>query len=137
MTHGALAQTAALLGAAGSALVILPPPRRAAIVGGTALLASAEVLLAGALLPRHDLERFTSAPGAAALLVGAIGAGALAWVFLRWPAIVPVAVLAAAPFRLPVDLGSQHAFLLLPLYLVLSGAVLALVVRALRGEELA
>ena len=35
-------------------------------------------------------------------------------------------MLAAAPFRIPVDLGSQHAFLLLPLYLVLAGAVLAL-----------
>lgn len=136
MTHGALAQTAALLGAAGSALVILPPPRRAAIVGGAALLAAAEVLLAGALLPRHDLGRFTSAPGAAALAAGAIAAAALAWAFLRWPAIVPVIMLGAAPFRLPVDLGSQHAFLLLPLYVVLAGAVLALVIRALRGDEL-
>ncbi len=137
MTHGALAQTAALLGAAGSALVIFPPPRRAAIAGGTALLAAAEAMLAAALLPRHDLERFASAPGAAALVAGAIGASVVAWVFLRWPAIVPVCLLAAAPFRLPVDLGSQHAFLLLPLYLVLAGAVLALLVRSLRGDELA
>ncbi len=114
MTHGALAQTAALLGAAGSALVILPPPRRAAIVGGTALIAAAEAMLTAALLPRHDLERFTSAPGAAALVAGAIAAAALAWAFVRWPTIVPVCLLAAAPFRLPVDLGSQHAFLLLP-----------------------
>ena len=137
MTHGALAQTAALLGAAGSALVILPPPRRAAIAGGSALLAAAEAMLAAALLPRHDLERFVSAPGAAALVAGAIAASGLAWVFLRWPAIVPVCLLAAAPFRLPVDLGSQHAFLLLPLYLVLAGAVLALLVRSLRGDGLA
>jgi O-antigen ligase len=136
MTHGALAQTAALLGAAGSALVILPPPRRLSLVGGIALLAAAEAMLVVALLPRHDLERFGSAAGAAVLVAGALAAGVLTWGFLRWPATVPVALLAAAPFRLPVDLGSQHAFLLLPLYVVLAGAALALVVRVLTGEQL-
>jgi hypothetical protein len=42
-------------------------------------------------------------------------------------------LLLAAPFRLPVDLGSQHAFLLLPFYGVLAATCLALLVRAWRG----
>jgi O-antigen ligase len=49
---------------------------------------------------------------------------------------VPVALLAAAPFRIPVDLGSQHAFLLVPLYVVLAGASVALLYRAVRGGDL-
>jgi O-antigen ligase len=136
MTHGALAQTAALLGAAGSALVILPRPRPVPVVLGIGLLAAAEVLLAIALLPRHDLERFASPAGAVALVGSAVVAVAAGWLFVRQPAIVPVALLAAAPFRLPVDLGSQHAFLLVPLYLVLAAASLALVYRAVTGERL-
>ena len=114
MTHGALAQTAALLGAAGSALVILPPPRRAAIVGGRGLIAAAEVMLdssaAAAARPRavHVRTRRSGARG------GRLAAAALGVGFVRWPTFVPVCLLAAAPFRLPVDLGSQHAFLLLP-----------------------
>jgi putative inorganic carbon (hco3(-)) transporter len=136
MTHGALAQTAALLGAAGSALVILPQPRRAPLVSGFALLAVTEALLAVALLPGHDLRRFASPAGAVALVGGVVVAVAGGWLFVRLPAIVPVVILAAAPFRLPVDLGSQHAFLLLPLYLVLAAASLALVYRALTGERL-
>jgi len=51
----------------------------------------------------------------------------------RFAAVVPVVLLVAAPFRLPVDLGRQHAFLLLPLYAVLASACLALLFRASRG----
>ena len=40
----------------------------------------------------------------------------LAVPFARYPAVVPVAMLAAAPFRVPVQLGAEAAFLLLPLY---------------------
>lgn len=137
LTHENLAQIAALLGAAGSALVILPPPRRGALVGGFVLLACAEAMLAVALLPENDLERLASAMGAAAVVVGALAAVAGAWAFIRYPSTVPVVVLLAAPFRLPVDLGSQHAFLLLPLYLVLAAASLALLYRVVRGAELA
>jgi hypothetical protein len=137
MTHGTLAQIAALLGAAGSALVIFLPPRRWALVGGFVLLACAEVMLTLALLPRSDVERLTSTTGAAAVVVAALAAIAGAWTLVRYPSAVPLVVLLAAPFRLPVDLGSQHAFLLLPLYVVLAAAALALLYRALRGDPLA
>jgi O-Antigen ligase len=137
MTHGNLAQIAALLGAAGSVLVILPPPRRPALVGGFLLLACAEAMLAVALLPGDDLRRFGSAAGAVAVVGGIVVAVLGAWALVRYPSTVPVVVLIAAPFRLPVDLGSQHAFLLLPLYLVLAAASLALLYRVLNRDELA
>ncbi len=49
--------------------------------------------------------------------------------------MVPVALLAAAPFRVPVELGDEKAFLLLPLYLVLAGSVLALAANIVRGAR--
>jgi putative inorganic carbon (HCO3(-)) transporter len=136
MRHESLAQIAALVGAAGSALVLVPRPRRAALIAGFAALTAAEAMLAVALLPSHDLERLTSATGAAAVFAAAVVAIAGGWALARYPDAVPVVILLAAPFRLPVDLGSQHAFLLLPLYVVLAAASLALLVRAVRGEDL-
>lgn len=137
MTHETLAEVAALAGAAGAALVVLGRPRRPQLVGGLMLLAAAEAMLIVALLPGNDLERLATTAGAAALVLGAVAAATGAWAFLRWPAVVPVALLLAAPFRIPVELGSQDAFLLLPLYVVLAAASLALVARALRSGELA
>jgi O-antigen ligase len=137
MTHETLAEVAALVGAAGTALVILGPPRRAQLGAGMGLLAAAEAMLVVALLPSDDLERLASEKGAAAVALGAVAAIAGAWAFVRWPSVVPVALLLAAPFRIPVELGSQDAFLLLPLYVVLAAASLALLYRAFQAEELA
>jgi putative inorganic carbon (HCO3(-)) transporter len=131
-----LAQIAAVLGAAGSALVVLPRPRRAPLMTGFVLLAGAEAMLAVALLPVSDLRRLESTTGAAILVFGVAAASGGAWALVRYPSIVPVVLLLAAPFRLPVNLGSQHAFLLLPLYVVLAAASLALLYRVLRGEDL-
>jgi O-antigen ligase len=135
MTHEWLAEVAALVGAAGAALVLLGTPRRIQLAGGFALLAAAMAMLVVALLPRDDLDQLVSAKGLAALVVGAGAAAAGAWAFVRYPATVPVALLLAAPFRLPVELGSQDAFLLLPLYVVLAAASLALLYCAFRGEK--
>ena len=54
--------------------------------------------------------------------------------FLRYPAIVPSRS-SPSPFRLPVELGEEEAFLLLPLYLVLAASALALAYRMLRGDR--
>ena len=69
--------------------------------------------------------------GAAPEAVTAIGEAARA---RHGAAVNAVLFLVAAPFRVPVELGTSEAFLLLPLYAVLLMAVVALVVRALRGE---
>lgn len=63
---------------------------------------------------------------AAAAALGAVLAVALAWVFLRVPWLLAVAVLACAPARIPVSVGSTKANLLLPMYLVVAAVAVAL-----------
>ena len=63
---------------------------------------------------------------AAAGVVGVVAAVLLALLFLRVPWLVAVAVLACAPARIPVSIGSTKANLLLPMYLVVVAAALAL-----------
>jgi O-Antigen ligase len=113
--------------AAAAALIWEPSPRR-----------SAAMLVALALIPvliladqwnsaeisdlRHDLARF-AALGIAALVATA----ALTIVFRRRRIFLPLAVIAALPFRIPIHAGGQEANLLIPLYLVIAGGVLATV----------
>jgi O-Antigen ligase len=78
---------------------------------------------------------FTETAGVALVGVGTLAGVLLAIPLVRYPTIVPIALLAAAPFRIPVKLGEEEAFLLLPLYLVLAASVLALAYRMLRGES--
>ena len=125
MPHGGLAQVAAVVGA-GSSVLVLVPRRRLLLFSGFGTLAVAEAMLAVALIPRSDLARLVHRP----VLLAGVGVAALvvlglALVLVRRPALTPVALLLAAPFRIPVNLGSQHAFLLLPFYGVLAAAALA------------
>jgi hypothetical protein len=109
---------------------------RAQLLAGLALTALAEAGLAVALIPGRDLKLLVSPPlHLAALVCGLLVVGAVAAVFVRYPMAVPVALVAAAPFRISVSIGSQKAYLLLPLYAVLASAMLALVVRVLRSRE--
>ena len=45
---------------------------------------------------------------------GLVAAVALAWLFVRLPWLVVVALLAGAPLRIPVAVGDTHGKLLLP-----------------------
>jgi outer membrane protein assembly factor BamB len=131
--HADAAQFAALVGALGAVLVLLPRGRVAPIIGFV-LLGLATAGIGRSLMGDHDVRLlFTDPAGLALVAVGALGAVVLAIPFVRYPAIVPVAFLAVAPFRIPVKLGDQDAFLLLPLYLVLAGSVLAVGYRMVRG----
>ncbi len=143
--HADTAQLAALGGALGSVLVLLGRGRLLLLLGLTAL-AAAEVALAAAL-GTGPLDKFGSAAGLGAAALGLVVLCAAAAVLVRWPALTPLAVLVAAPFRPPLDFGSSNTFLvsiatdgrlgrLLPLYFVLGAAGLALAWRALRGEPL-
>jgi putative inorganic carbon (HCO3(-)) transporter len=134
MAHGDLAQLSAVIGGLGAAAMLLARTRVHLLVG-LAGLAAAEAGLAAALIPRSDLELLVRPPTHAAASLAAIlliCAGAFA--FVRYPAVVPVALLAAAPFRISLSIGAQKAYLLVPLYVVLSAAVLALLTRVLRGD---
>lgn len=63
---------------------------------------------------------------AAAAVGGVVAGGLLAWLFHKIPWSFAVAVLACAPARIPVSVGDTKANLLLPLYLVVAAAALAL-----------
>ena len=132
MPHEDLAQVAAVVGAGGSILVLLIR-QRVVLVCGFAVLAAAEAMLAVALIPGEDLERLQRPLALAGLVAMVIAGLAVASAFVRWPILMPLALLVAAPFRIPIDLGSQHAFLLLPLYGVLAAATLAFCWHAVRA----
>ncbi len=53
----------------------------------------------------------------------------LAAIFDRWPFAMPLAIVAALPFRVPLESGGDTANLLVPLYLVIAGGVLAIAAR--------
>jgi hypothetical protein len=133
--HSEVAQAAALAGALGAVLVLLPRDR-ALPLAGFALLGLASFALAWTLVGSDDLRLLVGEPAGLGLLAAGVAGIALGAVLLgRYPAATPVALLAAAPFRVPVTLGSEEAFLLLPVYLVLASAVLALAYRMLRGAR--
>ena len=128
---------ASVLGALG-AVAVLVAARRATLLGGFVLVAAAEALLARA----GGLH--ISAKLVAAAVLGVAVFAALAALLLRAPWLVTPLVLVAAPFRLPLDFGSNHRFYvaiahggqlgrLLPLYAVLAVAALATVWRTIRG----
>jgi hypothetical protein len=124
MPHTDLAHSAAVLGAVATVPLLLGRARLH-VLAGLALLTTAVVLLAVALVPTSDLRRIESASHVGALVAAAILVVALAFALTRFPGVAPVLLLAAAPFRISVTLGSLHAMLLLPLYVVLAAAGLA------------
>jgi putative inorganic carbon (HCO3(-)) transporter len=78
---------------------------------------------------RHPLYAVVAAVIALAVL------GAAAVALRRRPWLVGVLSIAALPFRVPIQAGSQTSNLLVPLYLVVAAAALAEIVPALRSEE--
>jgi putative inorganic carbon (HCO3(-)) transporter len=112
--------------AAAAALLLAPSPRR-----------SAAMLVALALIPAlilgdqwHsaqvvDLRHHGARLAALALLAG-LAVAALTMLFRRRPLLLPLAVIAALPFRVPLHAGGQDANLLIPFYLVIAGGVLAI-----------
>jgi O-antigen ligase len=123
-----LARVGGALGCAGLAVLLLARPRWARLAGLGAWAAG------GALLLLHLAPDWPPALLAGAVVAGIVGAVLLALLFVRWPWLVPVAALAAAPVRLPVELGDEQVSLLLPLYGVVAGSGVALGWRLARGD---
>jgi O-antigen ligase len=133
--HTNAAQVAALVGAVGAILVLIPRGRLLPLAG-FALLGLATVGIGRSLVADADIRLlFTEPAGLGLVSVGLVAAILGAVPLARYPAAVPVALLAVAPFRVPVRLGEEDAFLLLPLYFVLAAAVLALGYRIVRGDR--
>ncbi|HMI81671.1 MAG TPA: O-antigen ligase family protein, partial [Solirubrobacterales bacterium] len=128
-----LAALGLVLAATASAAAILLPPGRPR----AALMALAMVLFPVLILGdqwhtaqigdlRHDDGRV-----AGLLLIAVAAIGALAYLFRRWPVLLPLAVVFALPFRVPLHAGGDTANLLVPLYLVIAAGVVAAAARDL------
>jgi O-antigen ligase len=131
-----LAGMGVLVAAAAAAAAILLPPGR---------LRSAAMLLAAILLPAlilgdqwhtHRIVDLRDHPShlAALGLAALVAAGILAAVFRRWPITLPLAIVFALPFRIPLHAGGESANLLVPLYLVIAGGVVAQAFRDWAGR---
>ena len=117
-----------IIGALGVAALMVVPGRP------LRLAALAATLVGGAILVVTLRPEGNDALIAAAGVVGAVVAVLLGALFVRWPWLLPMAALACAPARVPVKIGGEEASLLLPLYVVVSGGVVALAWELWRGE---
>jgi O-antigen ligase len=122
-----LAALGVLLAAAASAGTILLPAGRLRSIAMLAALALFPALILGDQWHSQqivDLRDHTSRLVALAL-VGVAAAVVLAYAFRRWPILLPLAIVFALPFRVPLHAGGDTANLLVPLYLVIAGGVLS------------
>ncbi len=120
-----------LIAALASATAILLPPSRARAAAMVLALVLFPVLVLGDQWHTHQIVDLRDSTGrlAALLAVGALAVVALAAAFRRWPLLLPLAIVAALPFRVPLHSGGDTANLLVPLYLVIGGGVLAALLR--------
>jgi len=132
-----------ILSAAG--VVIAAAAAAAAILLAPGRLRAAAMLLALVLFPlliagdqwhsaqivdlRDDTLRL-----AGLVAAGVLAAVALAAVFHRWRVLLPLAIVAALPFRVPLESGGDTANLLVPLYLVIAAGVLSTALREWGGR---
>jgi putative inorganic carbon (hco3(-)) transporter len=119
---------------AGAAVILLPPGRLRALLMVAAMILF-PVLIAGdqwhtaqIVDLRHDETRIFEL-----LLLAAAIVGLLAYLFRRWSILLPLAIVFALPFRIPLHAGGETANLLVPLYLVIAAGVVGTAVRDWRG----
>jgi O-antigen ligase len=122
-------QIGGVVGCAGLA-ALMTVDRRLPRLAGLVAWACGLVALAASLAPE----------GHRALLVGAGVVGvafavAGGWVLLRWPYLVTFLMLLLIPARFAVDVGTEKARLLLPLYAVVAAQAVALGWQLLRGDN--
>ena len=113
--------------AAGAAMIWAPSLRRsAAMVIGLALI---PVLIGADQWNSPEISdlRADGTRFAFLILLAVVTVAALTLVFRRRPVLLPLALIAAIPFRVPIEAGGQDVNLLIPLYLAIAGGVLATV----------
>lgn len=109
--------------------------RRLRAVGMIAALA-----LAAALILGQGWDELESARDRPVLLAGGAIAAAIAMtvlglLFRRWPLALPVLLVAALPFRIPIDVSGEEANLLIPLYFVIGAGVIAAAIDAFTTDR--
>jgi putative inorganic carbon (HCO3(-)) transporter len=120
-----------LIAAGASAAAILLPAGRLRSLAMLVAIGLFPVLILGDQWHTHQIVdlRHDDARIAALLAGGAVAVGLLAFAFRRWPVLLPLAIVAALPFRVPLHAGGDTANLLVPLYLVIAAAVVATLLR--------
>ena len=112
--------------ACAAASILLPAgrPRSAAMLVALVLF---PVLIVGDQWHNHQIVelRHHEAKAAAAIVIGVVLVVGLAWVFRRWPVLMPLAIIGMLPFRIPLESGGETANLLVPLYVVIAAGVVA------------
>ena len=108
-------------GGAGAGLLLRDPRARYAAIGLG--LAAAAGLILGEVWEQERFEDLRSQPAAVALalILGAMALGATAAFFVRNPAAFAIAAFAVLMLRVPVRVGDETNFLLVPLYGVIAG----------------
>ncbi|HJZ37855.1 MAG TPA: O-antigen ligase family protein [Solirubrobacterales bacterium] len=108
------------------ASILLPAGRVRSAAMLTALILF-PVLILGDQWHNHQIVelRHHEAKAAVAVIVGVVLVVALAWVFVRWPILMPLSIIGTLPFRIPLESGGESANLLVPLYVVIGAGVLA------------
>jgi O-antigen ligase len=123
----ALAGVGVVAAAAAAVASILFPPSRGRSLAMLLALALLPVLIAGDQWHSPAISDLRDTPARLAALAAVAIAlmAALAVLFDRRPVLLPLAIVAALPFRVPLHAGGDQANLLVPLYLVIAGGVLA------------
>lgn len=116
-----------LIAAACACASILLPAGRVRSVAMLTALVLFPILILGDQWHNHQIVelRHHEAKAAVAVIVGVVLVVALAWVFVRWPILMPLSIIGALPFRIPLESGGESANLLVPLYVVIAAGVLA------------
>ena len=131
----AIRATGVVIVAGLAACAVLAPRVRDRALAMVGALVLTPVLLVGDIwdTPQFRPLRHHPAAALALALVALVALAAVAWVLHRRPALFPLLVVAALPFRLPIESGGQTALLLVPLYLVVAAGALAWVGSAVRA----
>jgi putative inorganic carbon (HCO3(-)) transporter len=126
-----LAGAGVVIAALASAAAILLPPSRSRSALMLVALVLFPILILGDQWHTHQIVDLRESTGrlVALLAVGVVAVVALAAIFRRWPVLLPLAIVFALPFRVPLHSGGESANLLVPLYLVIAGGVLATALR--------
>ena len=132
-----LAGAGLLIAACACAASILLPPGRSRSLAMVLAIGLFPVLILGdqwhtaqIVDLRHDEARIVLL-----VAIASVAIGTLAYLFRRWPVLLPLAIVFTLPFRIPLHAGGDTANLLVPLYLVIAAGVVATLLRDWRAPR--
>lgn len=119
---------------AGAASIVLAPGRARSVAMLLALVLFPALILGDQWHSAQIVDlRDSSARLAVLGITGLAAVAVLTVVFRRWSITLPLAIVAALPFRVPLHAGGDTANLLVPLYLVIAAGVLLTALREWGG----